>query len=273
MRYARLVVLAVVASAVTAGVVVVIGQEGGGEPPIGPSSALRPSEITKLPPGTPAIGLTAPLDYGPFRVLPAGTAPPPPCAPLPPPGLTQQRVDVRESPTTEELFLAGFYDNEKQEKGPRPPADIDQFRDHDLFFEPPYMPAGWELTEARAETVIWSDGSQTDSLFNLIFAQPDYFDIYIGRLHQRPDCKTERVEYLPEGQHAYTLGEIRGVPVLYLHQAPGEPIQADLRVEFVIDGVLTGVRSVAIDFDELIMIADALIAQFQQGSPLPRGTT
>lgn len=261
--------LAVVASAITASIVVVIGQEGGGQPAIGPNSALRPSEITKIPPGTPAVGLTAPLDYGPFRILPSDNAPPPPCALLPAPGLAQDTVDVRESPTVEELALAGFYDDDKQGKGPRPLANLDEFRDHDLFFEPPYMPAGWDLSEARAETVIWSDGSQTDSLFNLIFARPDYFDIYIGRLQQRPDCKTERVEWQPEGQHAYTLGEIRGLPVLYLHQAPGELIQANLRVEFVIDGIHTRIDSVAIDFDELIEIADALIVEFQQASPPP----
>ena len=239
------ILLAVVASAVTAGIVVVVAQQGSGEPEIGPSKALRPSEITKIPPGTPAVNLTAPLDYGPFRILPAGTAPPPPCAPLPPPGLTQDRVDLQES------------------------ATLDEFRDHDLFFEPPYLPAGWELTEAHAETIIWDDGSQTGSMFYLSFSRPDYFTIAVGRLLQRPDCKIERVEYLPEGQHAYTLGEIRGVPVLYLHQAPGEAIQADLWVEFVTDGVLTRVSSVAIDFDELIKIADALIAQFQQPSPPP----
>ncbi len=49
------VLLAIVASAVTAGIVMVVGQEGG-EPTIGPSKALRPSEITKIPPGSPAGG-------------------------------------------------------------------------------------------------------------------------------------------------------------------------------------------------------------------------
>jgi hypothetical protein len=161
---------------------------------------------------------------------------------------------MEESPTTQE-----------REDG-RPP-DLAKFRDHDLYFEPPYLPAGWELTEVHVETVVWSDGSQTGSNFVLYYTRPDYFEIYIGRLLQRPGCKIERVEYLPEGQHAYTLGEIRGVPVLYLHQAPGELIQADLEVAFVLDDVLTSVHTWAIDFDELIEMADALIAESQQPSP------
>ncbi len=249
------ILVAVIASAVTAGIVVVVAQQGG-EPPTGRSKALRPSEITKVPAGTPAVGLTEPIDHGPFRILPAGTAPPGPCDLPVRPDLTRERVDIRESPTQQERA---------EGQGPA----LDEFRDHDLFFEPPYLPAGWELTEVHSRTVIWDDGTGTDSMFYLTFSQPDYFDIQIGRVLLAPGCKVEYVEYLPEGRHAYTLGEIRGVPVFYQHQAPGEAIQADLWAEFVIDDVATRVSSVAIDFDEIINIADALIAQFQEPPPPP----
>jgi len=254
------ILLAVVASAVTVAVVVV-GQEND-QPLIGPSKALRPSEITKLPLGTPIAGLAEPLDYGPFRILPAGSKPPPPCGPPVPPGRTQERVVITESPT--QADLAGY-----DEKAQRPPPypKLDQFRAHALYFEPPYMPAGWQLSEVHAETIFWDDGSQTDSIFYLTFSQPDYFDISIGRGGVDPNCRVEYVEYLPEGGHAYTLGQIRGVPILYQHQKPGEAIQADLWVEFVAGRVLTRVHSIAIDFDELLKIADALIAQYQQTAP------
>jgi hypothetical protein len=263
------VALAVVASAVTAGIVVVVGQEGGNEPHLGPYKALSPREIGELPPppGTPvAAGLSEPVDYGPFRILPSDAALPPPCGAAVPPGLTQDRVEVVKSPTQQELADAGW---KEKEPVPLGLADPDQFRDHDLFFEPPYMPEGWELAEVHAETVIWSDGSTTGSAFHLYYIREDYFGILIGRIRSKPACKVERVEELPQGQHAYTLGEIRGLPVLYLHQTPGEKIQADLWVEFVIDGVLTRVSSVAIDFDELIMIADALIAEAQEATSTP----
>jgi hypothetical protein len=47
------------------------------------------------------------------------------------------------------------------------------------------------------------------------------------------------------------------VPVVFLYQGP-------LQVHFVIDNVVTYVEGVAIDFDELIKIADGLIAQIQE---------
>jgi len=248
------ILLAVVASAVTAAVVVVVGEED--EP-------SRPAkETNKLPPGTPIAGLTEPLDYGPFRIHPAGAEPPPPCGPSVPPGRTQDRVVVTESPTQAEL--AGY-----EEKAQRPPPypKLDQFRDHGLYIEPPRMAVGWEVSEVHAESIFWDDGSRTDSVFYLTFSQPDYFDISIGRRLVDPSCKNEYVEYLPEGGHAYTLGNIRDVPVFYQHQKPGEAIQADLWAEFVVGGVLTRVHGVAIDLDELIKIADTLIAQSQQASP------
>jgi hypothetical protein len=245
-RIALGIFLAVVASAITAGAVAVVGQQGGGEEPpvegyIPPTKALKPSELTKIPPGTPVAELTLPVDYGPFRIIPQGSAPSF-CGLAAAAGVEKAGMDVTESDT------------------------LDDFRDHDLFIEPPYIPAGWELTEAHAETVIWDDGSQTDSMFALEYQRPEYFYIGIGRRLTAGDCKVERVGHTPESQHAYTLGEIRGVPVLFQHQAPGERIQALLQATFVVDNVVTGIETVAIDFDELIKIADALIAEMQQAS-------
>ena len=65
--------------AVTASaVVVVVGQGGGHEADgakIAPVKALKPSELTKIPPGTPVADLTLPVEYGRFRIVPQGSVP------------------------------------------------------------------------------------------------------------------------------------------------------------------------------------------------------
>jgi hypothetical protein len=242
------VFLAVVASAITASaVVVVVGQQGEErtvvESYIPPEKALKPSELTKIPAGTPVADLAKPVDYGRFHILPPGSAPdvyaP---SPSPPPGLKRAGEEMNTSDT------------------------LGQFRDHGLFIEPPYIPAGWELTWAHAEAVMWDDGSRWDTVFRLQYDRPQYFDIRIARFLLDPDGQVELVAHRAEGdiRFAYTLSEIRGMPVVYQHQAPGEQIQALLQVHFVTDNVVTFIESVAIDFDELIKIADALIAQIQE---------
>ena len=231
------VLLAIVASAITASVVVVVGQEGrgGDEEKVPPIKALE-EWTPKTPPGTVVPHLTSPLDYGRFRILPAGSVPVPLSIPSPPPGVEQLDVDVRESDT------------------------LDEFRDHDLFFEPPYIPAGGELTGADAETVIWDDGSRWDTKFALGYQRPGYFYIDIKRFLIAPDSKVELVADMPPLEPGVTLSEVRGVPVVYRYPGP-------LQVYFVSDNVLTFIESATIDFDELIKIADALIAQAQGASP------
>ena len=54
----------------------------------------------------------------------------------------------------------------------------------------------------------------------------------------------------------YTLGEIRGVPVVY----DRDPLQ----IHFVQGNVLTQIEAPLLHLDELIKIADALIAQAQE---------
>ena len=232
------VLLAVVASAITASVVVVVGQErhgGGDEEKIPPNKALE-EWTPETPPGTVVPDLTSPLDYGRFRILPPGSVPVPLSIPTPPSGVEQVDVDVRGSDSLHDL------------------------RGHDLFIEPPYIPAGWELSGAGAETVIWSNGSQTDSTFSLTYQRPAYFYIDIQRFLIAPDSKVQRVGERAGSGFGYTLGEIRGVPVLYYHPGP-------LQVLFVTGNVLTFIESATIDFDELIKIADGLIAQAQGASP------
>ena len=77
---------------------------------------------------------------------------------------------------------------------------LDEFRDHDLFFDPPYIPAGWELMEVHAETVIWDDGSQTESMFVLSYERPRHFYIRIGRAPRPAGCQIETVSGSPESE-------------------------------------------------------------------------
>jgi hypothetical protein len=230
------VLLAVVASAITATAVVVVGQQGGGEPDgtkIAPVKAV--SEWTpKTPPGTPAAALTLPIAYGRFHIVAPETFPGPYAPfPTPLPGVKKADHDVRES------------------------GSLDEFGDHDLFFEPPYIPAGWELTEAHAEAVIWDDGSSWDSMFALYYERPEYFYIVIKRFLVAPEGRVRLVAN-PAAEVLYTLGEIRGVPVVY-HRDP-------LQIHFAQGNVLTQIEAPVSDLDELIKIADALIGQAEDGS-------
>jgi hypothetical protein len=233
------VLLAVVASAITATAVVVVGQQGGGqEPPeeiyIPPEKALKPGEI-EIPLGTPVASLALPMDYGRFRIVPYGNVPNyTPDWPAPA-GVEKAGMDIKTSDT------------------------LDQFRDHELFIEPPYIPAGWELTWAHAEAVLWDDGSRRDSTFGLEYDQPGYHYIRIKRFQIGPEGQVELLAP-PAGAHeALILNEIRGHPAVFLYQGP-------LQVHFVIDNVVTYVEGVAIDFDELIKIADAMIEETEEAS-------
>jgi len=229
------VFLAVVASAITASVVVVVGQEwrGGDEEKIPPSKAVEDWTPYTLP-GTPVAGLALPIDYGRFHIVAPEMDPGPYVeGPTPPPGVNKAGHDVKES------------------------ATLDEFRDHDLFFEPPYIPAGWELLGAHAETVIWDDGTSRDSKFTQAYHRAEYFDIDIKRFLVAPDGRIRLVAN-PEAEVTYTLGEIRGVPVVY----DRDPLQ----IHFVQGNVLTQIEAPLLHLDELIKIADALIAQTQGGS-------
>jgi hypothetical protein len=176
-----------------------------------------------------------PVDYGRFHFVAPETDPGPYVPrPTPPPGVKKAGHDVKES------------------------ASLDEFRGHDLFIEPPYIPAGWELLGAQAETVVYDDGSTRDTMFALAYDRPEYFDIDIRRSLVAPEGRVRLVAN-PEGEVTYTLGEIRGVPVVY-NRDP-------LKIQFVDGNVLTQIEAPLLHLDELIKIADALIAQTQGGSP------
>jgi hypothetical protein len=227
--------LAVVASAITASAVVVVGQEwrGGDEEKIPPSKAVEEWTPYTLP-GTPVAGLALPVDYGRFHFVAPETDPGPHVQrPTPPPGVKKAGHDVKES------------------------ASLDEFRGHDLFIEPPYIPAGWELLGAHAETVIWDDGTSRDSMFALVYDRPEYFDIDIRRSLVAPEGRVRLVAN-PAAEVTYTLGEIRGVPVVY-NRDP-------LKIQFVDGNVLTQIEAPLLHLDELIKIAEALIAEAEEAS-------
>jgi hypothetical protein len=228
------VLLAVVASAITASVVVVVGQEGRSGEKVPPNKAVEEWTPYTLP-GTPVAGLALPVDYGRFHfVAPETELDLQNSFPTPAPGVKKVGHDVEDS------------------------ATLDEFRDHDLFVEPPYIPAGWELTGAHAETIHWDDGSSWDSAFGLTYERPEYFYIEIKRFLVAPEAKIRLVAN-PQGDVTYTLGEIRGVPVVYNK----DPLQ----VHFVQGSVATHIEAPLLHLDEMIKIADGLIAQAQESSP------
>jgi hypothetical protein len=190
----------------------------------------------QIPPGTPVASLALPMDYGRFRILPYGNVPNYTPDWLPPPGVQKVGMDINTSDT------------------------VDEFRDHELFVEPPYIPAGWELTWAHAETVIWSDGSRTDDMFAVQYWRQGYFPIEIKRFLIAPEGQVEVLAPPPGSQDALILNEIRGIPVVFFYSGV-------LKVHFVVGDVLTRVQGTAIDFDELIKIADALIGEMQEALP------
>jgi hypothetical protein len=230
--------LAVVASAITATAVVVVVGQGGEqtvtESYIPPEKALKPGEV-EIPPGTPVASLALPMDYGRFRVVPYGSVPDYTPDWPPPSGVQKVGMDINTSDT------------------------LDSFRDHELFIEPRYIPAGWELTEAHAETVIWDDGSRRDTTFSLQYDQPGYHYIRIKRFQIAPEGQVELLAPPAGAQDALILNEIRDIPAVFAYGGV-------LKVHFVIGNVLTRVEGVAIDFDELIKIADAMIAETEEGS-------
>ena len=227
------VLLAIVASAVTASVVVVVGQERGGGEKVPPNKAVEEWTPYTLP-GTPVAGLPLPFDYGRFRfVAPETELDLGNSFPTPLPGVKKAGHDVKEG------------------------ATLDEFRDHDLFVEPSYIPAGWELAETHAETILWDDGSSWDSAFSLYYTRPEYFGITIARRLVTAEGKIRLVAN-PEGEVTYTLSEIRGVPVVYR----SDPLDVD----FVQGNVVTSIEAPLLHLDELIKIADGLIAQAHEGS-------
>jgi hypothetical protein len=185
-------------------------------------------------PGTPVAGLPLPFDYGRFRfVAPETELNLVDSFPTPAPGVKKAGHDVKDS------------------------ATLEDFRDDDLFVEPPYIPAGWELTGAHAETILWDDGSSWDSAFSLYYSRPEYFGITIARRLVASEARIRLVAN-PLGDVTYTLSEIRGVPVVYSEDP--------LHISFAQGNVVTGIEAPLLHLDELIKIADGLIAQTQQAS-------
>ena len=197
--------------------------------------ALQPNEITKLPPGTPVPQDSANVfRRGQFEILPAGSVPQV-CGVEAPSGAKQIKVEVSEA------------------------TDAQKFANHGLYVVPPYVPAGWALTEAHAETVLWSDGSRTDSLFALQYERSGYFPITLTRQVQRTDCPIQLVNYSGDANESYTLSEVKGIPAVVQHQAPGKPSQVELAVRVLEGSTLTIVQGRAIDIDELMQTASALV--------------
>jgi len=227
--------LAVTAATATTAVMVSRADDPHDPVKVPATSALQPNQIAKVPLGTPVPQASANVyRHGRFEILPAGSVPAV-CGVEAPTGAKQIKVEVSEA------------------------TDAQKFATHGVYVVPPYVPAGWMLTEAHAETVLWSDGSHTDSLFALQYERSGYFPIIVTRQVQRTDCPIQLVNYSVDANESYTLSELKGIPAVVQHQAPGKPSQVELVVRVFEGPTLTIVQGRAIDIDELMQTASALV--------------
>lgn len=214
----------------------------GEEHKVPPTKALSPAQVAKLPPppGTPAARLKFPVEYGRFRILPPGSVPRPLMGPpLPKGALKVVRSDI-EGGKTEEAC-----------------------RRFALFADVKYVPAGWQFQGCDATILVWDDGKTTNGIYVASYWQPGYFPITIGRLLLTPGEIVDLVADVDTTGLAMTLSEVRGVPIVITHPAPGVAIQGPMEVDFVIDDQLIHIEGTGIEVEQLIRVTESFIAQVQ----------
>ena len=133
------------------------------------------------------------------------------------------------------------------------------FERHELFVDPPYVPPGWQLIEAHAESTTWTDGIVSGTLFSLTYERAGYFPVSITRMAVDPGCPVELVSFPKDGGSVYTLSSVAGQPAVIQHQTPGHRAQVPLEVQVREGDVLTVVEGRAIDLDELIRVATGVL--------------
>ncbi len=220
---------AVAAAAVSVAAIALAFGGGGDVPKQAATDALKPSELTKVPPGQQVRqDITTPVTYGQFRILPAGSVPTT-C------GVPHGSNDVKITESKDLTALNGLALN---------PV-------------PAYMPAGWSVSEVHIERTLMDDGIRRETNVSVEYARPRQFPILITRMVIDPSCVVETVEDEPGGNETNTLTELRGVKAVVTHQTRGA--QVPLVVKFVQDSTLTVVQAVAIDMDDLLRIAESLV--------------
>jgi|FLYL01.1.fsa_nt_gi hypothetical protein len=253
-RWVLALVIPVLGASVAGGAMLAIG--GGQDPPKREArNALRPDEVRKLPEGQSTTALALPYEFGRFRIT-SPDAPYEYCEDTS--GATRVRQVTRFLPRPDQPRPA---DVSSGPEGDFVIVDsVDQLKDHALFVQPRYVPKGWTLASAEALTIHWSDGRVEDASLLLNYEQPGHFYLSVRRYTVPDGCMLQvpDVGRVPASQHALTLSDLDGVPAVIQHQAPGEKIQATLKVTFIQDNVVTEVESVAIDLDELISVARSI---------------
>lgn len=220
---------AVAAAAVSVAAIALAFGGDGDAPKQAATDALKPSELTKVPPGQQVRqDITAPVTYGQFRILPAGSVPAT-C------GVPHGSNDVKITESKDPMALRGLALN---------PI-------------PPYLPAGWTVSEVHIERTLMDDGIRQETNVSVEYTRPRQFPILITRMVIDPACLVEMVEDEPGSNSTNTLSELRGVKAVVTHQTRGA--QVPLLVQFVQGSTLTVVQAVAIDMDQLLRIAESLV--------------
>lgn len=224
------VLFAAVAAAAVSVAAIALALGGGGDAPKqAATDALKPSELTKVPPGQQIRqDITTPVAYGQFRVLPAGSVPAK-C------GVPHGSNDVKITESKDLASLKGLA----------------------LSPVPAYLPAGWTVNEVHIERTLMDDGTRRETLSAVEYIKPRQFPITIVRMVIDPACTVELVQDEPGGNSTNTLSELRGVKAVVTHQTRGA--QVPLAVQFIQGSTLTVVQAVAIDMDQLLQIAESLV--------------
>jgi len=158
---------------------------------------------------------------------------------LPPkPGLKSIRTDIIEGGATkEECQQFGLY------------VDVE--------------PAGWQFQGCDATMLVWDDGETTNIVYVASYRQSGYSPIGIGQVLLAPGEVVDLVADADATGFAMTLSEVRGVPVVITHPAPGVVIEGPMEIDFVINDRLVHIGGIGIEVEQLIKVAESFIAKVQ----------
>lgn len=202
--------------------------------------AASPADFAKmaLPNGTLIGDIKSPVQHGQFTILPTGSVPKPPATAL---GTTTRSG----SPTYDEWAVASL-----QEASQRAGT---------LELLSPYIPSGWSLVQVQGITAHYPGEPDVTMGVNLFYERDRYFPIGVAYA-PIGDQLEELVNPGSESQLAITLATVRDVPVVITHQAPGAEVQPPTNALWVFNGMRVSVFGNALPIEELLRIADSIIA-------------
>lgn len=200
-----------------------------------PSRALTAQEISALPQGTLVSQMLLPADVDGMTILPSGSVPPPKRdTPPPKSGLTFGAIESRHA------------------------AAVGECQSYGLYLNPPYIPPGWQFDGCSADSIVWSDGENTDISYTSSYSREGYYPIAINRGLLAPGEKWTIIN--DDAPFALSVVDLGGGLGVVRHQAPGAQVNGPFSVTFTNGSVVTEIESAGIDVNELIDMAKSAVA-------------